>query len=224
MPARAVLFAAAAVVGLAAAVTLGAGTLEPYRALARSPQGPHIAAFARAEIQRALDPPPPVASDADSAAPAPPPLAFDAADSTAPDWPGPPCGVYLTLMRGGTTRACVGSLTPLGPTLAGTLRELARQVIASDPRHPPLRRDELALLRIVVAFAGPPAAVADPMQVAPAREGLLIAAPGGSIAFLPGEARTVAWALREARRLGVLARDSDASYQKFSVVTVHEAP
>jgi hypothetical protein len=60
------------------------------------------------------------------------------------------------------------------------------------------------------------------MQVSPAREGLLFATPAGSVAFLPGEARTVSWALREARRIGLLASPSDASYQSFSVVTLRE--
>src|SRR5439155_2406207 len=130
------------------------------------------------------------------------------------DWPGPPCGVYLSLARGRGTRACVGSLTPLGGTLAATLRELARRVVSDDPRHPPVRYEELDTLAVLVSFAGPPEPIADPMIVAPAREGLLIASSRGSIAFLPGEARTVSWALSEARRVGVLEHSSDASFQR----------
>jgi hypothetical protein len=41
------------------------------------------------------------------------------------------------------------------------------------------------------------------------------------VAFLPGEARTVSWALREARRIGVLAGPvSEARCSRFEVVTL----
>jgi len=187
--------------------SLAAGdALAPYRELAHSADAPRLLAHTRTEITRAF------AAAVDSAA----------TDTVALDWPGAPCGVYLSLARGTTTRACVGSLTPLAATLGGTLRELSRQIVASDPRHPPLRRDELDSLRVVIAFAGAPTPVADPMQVSPSREGLLIASAQGSVAFLPGEARTVSWALREARRIGVLTSANDASYQRFAVVTVKE--
>ena len=75
---------------------------------------------------------------------------------------------------------------------------------------------------MVVAFASTPVPVVDPWQVAPMREGLLIASPRGSVAFLPGEARTVSWALREARRAGLLERVSEASFQKFAAVVIKD--
>ena len=75
-----------------------------------------------------------------------------------------------------------------------------------------------------VSFAGRPEPVADPMEVAPAHEGLLITSGRGSIAFLPGEARTISWALREARRVGLLDRSGDASYQRFQVVALKDEP
>jgi hypothetical protein len=62
------------------------------------------------------------------------------------------------------------------------------------------------------------------MTVAPAREGLLIVSAQGSIAFLPGEARTVSWALGEARRAGILQRSGDASFQRFPVVVLKDLP
>ena len=183
--------------------------LDAYRSLGRGDRE-RVLRCARAAIERAVSP----ARDSASAP----------ADSLAPDWPGPPCGVYLSLARGRSTRACVGSLTPLGGTLGSTLEALARRVVSDDPRHPPVRRDELDTLAVVVSFAGPPLAIEDPMVIAPARDGLLIASARGSVAFLPGEARTVAWALGEARRIGVLERAGEASFQKFSVVALKDAP
>jgi len=131
-------------------------------------------------------------------------------------------GVFVSLTRGGATRACVGSATPLGGTLAETVGSLAVQALHADRRHPPVRRDELPESRIVIAFAGPGEAVQDPLAVQPAREGLLVVTPRGTAAFLPGEARTVSWALRQARRIGVLGPGEDATYLRFQVVTLAE--
>jgi AMMECR1 domain-containing protein len=177
--------------------------LAPYRTLARSPEATRLLAVARGALERHWSGEPP-----DTA--------------PAPDWPGAPTALYLSLVRGRTTRACVGS--PVAPrgTLAASVRALAEAAVASDPRRPPLRRDELVGVRIVLAFAGAGEPVADPMSVDPGREGLLIGGPRGHVAFLPGEARTVAWALREARRAGVLDASASAEYFRFPVVTLAE--
>ncbi len=137
-----------------------------------------------------------------------------------PDWPGTPTALYLSLVRGRATRACVGSGAPERGSLAECVRALALAALASDPRHPPVRRDELAGLRVAIAFAGEGEPVADPMVVDPAREGLLVSGPRGHIAFLPGEARTVSWALRQARRSGLLGDAQLPEYVRFPVVTI----
>ena len=179
--------------------------LTPYRALPGSARGGALLAVARGAIERYFDP----AAGGDS-------LDFD--------WPGEPCGMYVSLVRGATTRACVGSLLPLGGTLRESLDRLAAQVVAADGRRPPVRREELPALRVVVAFASAGEPVADPMHVRPMREGLLVRTPRGDVAFLPGEARTVSWALREARRAGLLERTEDASFQRFDAVVLKENP
>lgn len=138
-------------------------------------------------------------------------------------WPAAPAAVYVSLANGRLTRACVGSAAP-GGTLRATVRELAVQVLHSDRRRLPVRREELDGLRVVVSLAGPGTPVADPMSVPLAREGLLVQSPLGSVAFLPGEARTVAYALREARRIGVLADARDASFERFEVIAISEPP
>jgi len=177
--------------------------LAPYRELARSPAARLLLAVARAALEGRW-----------SAAPPDPAIA--------PDWPGASTALYLSLVRGGVTRACVGHPAPPRGSLAECVRTLAEAVLASDPRHPPLRRNELATLRIVLAFAGAGESVADPMSVDPGREGLLVGGARGHIAFLPGEARTVAWALREARRVGVLDATEPGEFTRFPVVTITE--
>lgn len=176
--------------------------LEPYRALARRRGAvDSVLTTVRAALLAAVE-------GADVPAP------------RAPEWPGSVRPLYVTLVRGRATRACVGSDGPSG-SLAESLAHLGDELATHDRRHPPLGEGELDTLRLVVAFAGDPHAVADPLTVDPVHEGLKIETDRGAVAFLPGEARTVAWALGEARRIGVLAgRASDARYSRFSVVVM----
>lgn len=187
---------------LASAPPARAGAeLEAYRAFARGGESARLLAIARAAMRH------------DTLA----------ADSAAPGWPGPPCGVYMTLVRGAETRACVGSDAPLRGSLAETVRMLAGEALTADRRRPPVRAAELDSLTIVIAFAGHSEPIADPMLVNPARDGLRVSSGRGSIAFIPGEARTVAWALREARRAGVLEGPvANASYARFEAVVIRE--
>ena len=128
----------------------------------------------------------------------------------------------MSLADGRATRACVGRAVSAG-TLAQAVEALSVEALESDPRHPPVRREELSHLRIVVALAGEGEAIADPMLADPAREGLSISTARGTVAFLPGEARTVSWALREARRIGVLGGTAGpASFRRFPVVVLAE--
>ena len=179
--------------------------LAPYARLAASQDGRHLLAFARESM---------LAYWGDGDVPA--------ADGL-PDWPAAPCGVYITLVSGAQTRACVGSAAPMRGTLSETIRVLAREALRADRRRPPVTRDELDTLRIVIAFADDGQPLSNPALVDPGREGLLVTSPRGEVAFLPGEARTVRWALGEARRIGVLSRDAaDASFRRFHVVTLAE--
>jgi hypothetical protein len=191
---------------LAVLAAAGSPELEPYRALARDPAAcESVLAAARAGLSRGLDP---------GASPA-------AAVTSGPDWPGSPRPLYVTLAHGAVTRACVGTDVPAGGTLLAAVTALGEQLAASDRRHPPLLAQELDTLRLVVAFAGDAHAVADPLGVDPRREGLRIESARGAVAFLPGEARTVAWAIREARRIGMLEGPaSEARFSRFAVVVL----
>lgn len=173
--------------------------LDVYRVLAHSPDAARVVAAAREGVCVAVG-----GGVRDSV--------------TRAEWPGAPRPVYVTLTRGRATRACVGTDAPMG-TLAETVRMLGQRVVDADRRRAPVRRDELDSLRLVIAFAGDGTRVADPYAVDPAREGLKVETERGAIAFLPGEARTVRWALAEARRVGVLVGSlSEARFTRFPVV------
>jgi len=202
----AALSVAAAIGGITTAVAGAPAALVPYERLARSPAAPRLLAVARSAMLAHWD----------SASAAPD-------TSRIPDWPGEPVALYVTLADGPRTRACVGTPAPMRGSLVETIRALAVQALAADPRHPPLRRDELDRLRVAIAFADQGEAIADPMRVDPGREGLLVSGPRGSIAYLPGEARTVRWALTEARRSGLLA-GAAPTYRRFHAVVIAESP
>jgi len=178
---------------------------DPYAMFARSPQGARLLAIAR-ETMRAHW------GDRHSRA-----------DTVAIAWPAAPRGIYISLTDGQGTRACVGNAAPYRGSLVETVRALAVQSLQADRRRPPVRREELPGIRIVISFAGPLEALTDPLQVDPGRDGLLVSSDGGSVAFLPGEARTVAWALHEARRIGVIrGSEENARYFRFSVIVLAE--
>lgn len=200
MTRRVVLALAAAVAVMASApAARAADPLEPYRALARSPEGARLLSIAREA------------------------MGGESGDAYDLDWPGPPVAVYLTLARDDRTRACVGIPAPGHGTLAETVRRLAADALTADRRRVPVRSDELPELRVVLAFADEGEPIASPQRVDPGREGLLVGSDRGSVAFLPGEARTVSWALGEARRAGVLAAGAgNIHYRRFQVVVLAE--
>jgi AMMECR1 domain-containing protein len=205
---------------LAAGPGVPAPELEPYREMARDASAREVLLDVAREGLAATvgeaSAPAPASASASASAPTPAP-----ARAAAPDWPGSPRPLYVTLARAHSTRACVGADVPPGGALAASLRLLGGQLATNDRRHPPVRAEELDALRLVIAFAGDPSPVADPMSIDPMREGLKIETDRGAVAFLPGEARTVAWAIREARRIGVLSGPlSEARCSRFEVVTL----
>ena len=202
---RLALVALACAGGAAPAGSAADGALAPYAELARTPRARALLARARAVMARHWDP---------QAAP-------DSGAAIA--WPGAPVAVYVSLVEGRTTRSCVGRAGASFATLSGALQGLAIEALTADRRHAPVRREELERLRVVITFGGEGEVVADPMLVDPAREGLSVSTSRGTVAFLPGEARTVAWALREARRIGVLEGPvAGAICRRFPVVVLAE--
>jgi len=202
------IFAASLLVALLVAHdACAADALAPYRALRHSPSGAGLIEIARAALL-ATD----VVAPADSA--------VAAANA---ELPPPPAALYVTLVNGPATRACVGQEPPPSGDLAEAVRRLAGEVRTGDRRRPPVRAEELDYVSIVIGFAGVETPIEHVSEVDPGREGLLIETDRGRVAFLPGEARTVAWAIREARRIGVLAgSESNAHLYRFPVVTLNE--
>lgn len=111
--------------------------------------------------------------------------------------PMPPGGVlaqpgatFVTLHRDGKLRGCIGSLEPRR-ALADDVHANARAAAFSDPRFPPLTRDELAAIEIEVSLLEPsrPLACADEAELLsrlrPGVDGLVLEHPAGRATFLP---------------------------------------
>jgi AMMECR1 protein len=188
--------------------------LEPYREFARTKEAVRLLATARTAME--------LHWTADDPADTPAREVLPGESVPVIGWPGAPVTLFVSLAGDRSTRACIGRAAT-GATLSGAVASLAAEALDSDTRRPPVRREELARLRVLISFAGEGEAIADPMLADPAREGFSITTERGSVAFLPGEARTVSWALREARRAGVLDRAAGAPvYRRFPVVVISE--
>lgn len=72
-----------------------------------------------------------------------------------PAWLAAPGAAFVTLTASGRLRGCIGSLQAHRP-LGEDVRENALAAALRDPRFQPLRRDELAGVRIEVSVLSPP--------------------------------------------------------------------
>jgi len=144
-------------------------------------------------------------------------------DNRLPDaWPGGYTGVFITLMKNGRVRGCIGSFTPLYATLEQTIIQTAIRALYQDDRSPPIERSELNSLQIIITITGERYITQDPYGVDLMREGLLIRYQEHASVLLPGEARTTSWGIRTMmQQAGIQSRDQ-LEYYTFQVVTYDE--
>jgi AmmeMemoRadiSam system protein A len=84
-----------------------------------------------------------------------------------------PGATFVTLLREGSLRGCVGSLEPLRP-LFEDVRENALGAAFRDPRFPPLAREEFHNIRMEVSLLSP----LEPLAAASQDELLALLRPG----------------------------------------------
>ena len=105
-------------------------------------------------------------------------------------WLKPARATFGTLTQNGRLRGCIGSLEPRRP-LGEDVRHNARAAALSDPRFPPLSREELARTRIEVSLLSTPKQIdfaghADLMaQLRPGEDGLILECGEARGTFLP---------------------------------------
>lgn len=112
------------------------------------------------------------------------------ASSSAP-WLEEPGATFVTLMKGGDLRGCVGSLEAHRP-LRDDVRENARAAAFRDNRFPPLAREELPEVTFEVSLLSPPRLLAPAAResvalarLRPGIDGVVLDLHGQRATFLP---------------------------------------
>ena len=85
-------------------------------------------------------------------------------------------GVFISTMRGGAPRTCMGTLYPTQPNLAEEIIESAVASAGRDRRFRPVQIKELQELTLIVSIVGTPRPIsaADAGTLDPARDGLVV--------------------------------------------------
>jgi MEMO1 family protein len=93
-------------------------------------------------------------------------------------------GAFVTLNLDGELRGCIGHMSAEQP-LSQIVPEMARAAAFSDPRFPPLTREELDRTRLEISVLSPLHRITDPDQIQIGIHGLIINRGGAQGVFLP---------------------------------------
>jgi hypothetical protein len=113
-------------------------------------------------------------------------------------------GVFVTLHLDGRLRGCIGRFTS-SSTLHATIREMAQSAAFSDPRFPPLSRNEAHQIDIEVSVLSPLKRIASVDEFKLGRDGIYMIKGNRHGTFLPQVAEETGWTTEEF--LGHCARD-----------------
>ena len=133
---------------------------------------------------------------------------------------GKPSGTFVSLHLGGQLRGCIGTLEPIGDSLA---EEIARNAVSAgtqDPRFPPIGVEELGELEYSVDVLGAYEPVSSPDELDPARYGVVVTSGGRQGVLLPDldGVDTVEEQLSIARRKAGIREGEPCSIRRFEVV------
>jgi uncharacterized protein (TIGR00296 family) len=106
-------------------------------------------------------------------------------------------GVFVTLTKAGELRGCIGFPYPVMP-LGDAIEDAAVAAATGDPRFPPVRKEELASLRLEVTILTVPVPLEGepdkrPEKVEVGRHGLIMRGRGTSGLLLPQVATEYGW-------------------------------
>lgn len=101
-----------------------------------------------------------------------------------------PWGIFVSLHEAGTgdregpLRGCIGSLNLRETSVAQEVGRVAVSAATTDPRFPPLRRDEVEDLDVAVYLLEEPEIVDEPADLDPEKYGVIVTGPGGRSGLL----------------------------------------
>jgi AmmeMemoRadiSam system protein A len=99
---------------------------------------------------------------------------------------------FVTLTKQGPLRRCIGYTDPALP-LCQTVASCAVCAAFSDPRFPPLRKEELSQIRMEISILTPLKKIEDTSEIQVGRDGLLIKKGFPRGLLLPQVATECAW-------------------------------
>jgi MEMO1 family protein len=105
-------------------------------------------------------------------------------------------GAFVTLNERGQLRGCIGNLVGQQP-LYLTVRDMAVEAAAGDPRFPALKPQELKNIEIEISVLSPLEKVDSAQEVELGRHGVVIRRGGRSGVFLPQVAEETGWTKEE---------------------------
>ena len=106
-------------------------------------------------------------------------------------------GIFVTLTKAGELRGCIGFPYPVMP-LGDAIEDAAVAAATGDPRFPPVRKEELASIRLEVTILTVPIPVVGepgkrPEKVKVGSHGLIVRGRGTSGLLLPQVATEYGW-------------------------------
>lgn len=115
-----------------------------------------------------------------------------------------PCGAFVTLMKDGELRGCIGRFDTDEPLYA-VVQQMAVSAATRDYRFSKVKADELDKIELEISVLTPMKKIASTEEIELGRHGIYIRKGSSSGTFLPQVARETGWSLEEF--LGHCARD-----------------
>ncbi len=129
-------------------------------------------------------------------------------------------GAFVTLHKGGMLRGCIGTISPIRPSLAEEIIMNAVSAAFSDPRFPPLREEELPEIVCSVDVLEPPEAIESTAQLDVKEFGVIVTSGRRRGLLLPNleGVDTVEEQVDIARRKAGIGAGETFSLERFRVV------
>lgn len=127
---------------------------------------------------------------------------------------------FVTIKQGGQLRGCIGSIYPQQDTLVEEVIKNAVSAGNSDPRFPPVGREELATLTYSVDVLTSPETVDKPAELNPQRDGIIVQSGHRTGLLLPALAGvdTVEEQLAIAKEKAGIGAKEKFTLEKFQVI------
>ena len=101
-------------------------------------------------------------------------------------------GAFVTIRKEGELRGCIGYIIGLKP-LVSTVKDMALAAALHDPRFSPVRKEELAELKLEISVLSPVFRVSDPSEIEVGRDGLIVRRGRYQGLLLPQVAEEYGW-------------------------------